>query len=79
MCNYEQVSGMCQTQELENRINFLVQKTGKSKLFYLEQMDNANIDELEKTYLTPDVLQQIRGDLTVITSLAELAHARGWD
>lgn len=79
MCNYERVSDMCQTQELENRINFLVQKTGKSKLFYLEQMDNANIDELEKTYLAPDILQQIRSDITVITSLAELAHARGWD
>lgn len=78
MCNYEQMSDIVD-KELENRINFLVQHTGKTKSFYMEQLDQTELHQLEQRYLSPDLLNQLNDNHLVSCELEEISQVRGWE
>lgn len=44
----------------EQRLNFLAEQTGRSKAFYLRQLIEHGLDDLEDYYLAADVLERVR-------------------
>ena len=48
------------TPEIEHRIDFLAAKTGRTKAFYLRQIIESGITDLEDYYLAAGVLERIR-------------------
>lgn len=55
--------------EIEQRLNFLTAETGRSKAFYLREMIERGLEEMEDYYLAAEVLERIRrGEEDVITA-----------
>jgi RHH-type rel operon transcriptional repressor/antitoxin RelB len=44
----------------EERLDFLASQTGRTKAFYLREMIEAGLDDLEDYYLAADVLERVR-------------------
>ena len=54
--------------ETERRLTFLAEQTGRSKAFYLREIIEKGIEDMEDYYLAADVLERIRkGDEQVYT------------
>jgi len=48
------------TPEIEQRLDLLVSKTGRSKAFYLREIIEQGLDDMEDYYLAADVLERVR-------------------
>ncbi len=48
------------SEEAERRLDFLASQTGRTKAFYLRQMIENGLDDLEDYYLAADVLERVR-------------------
>jgi RHH-type rel operon transcriptional repressor/antitoxin RelB len=48
------------SEKAEQRPDFLAAQTGRTKAFYLRQMIENGIDDLEDYYLAADVLERVR-------------------
>ena len=46
--------------EIERRLDFLVAQTGRTKAFYLREMMERGIEDMEDYYLAMQVLERIR-------------------
>jgi RHH-type transcriptional regulator, rel operon repressor / antitoxin RelB len=46
--------------EAEKRLQFLASQTGRTKAFYLRQIIEHGLDDLEDYYLAADVLERVR-------------------
>ena len=46
--------------ETEQRLNFLAAQTGRSKAFYLRELIDNGLADLEDYYLAADVLERVR-------------------
>ena len=46
--------------ETEDRLRFLAAQTGRSKAFYLRELIESGIDDLEDYYMAADVLERVR-------------------
>ena len=46
--------------ETEQRLDFLASQTGRTKAFYLREMIEQGIEEMEDYYLAADVLARVR-------------------
>ena len=46
--------------EAEQRLKFLASQTGRSKAFYLRELIESGLDDLEDYYLAADVLERVR-------------------
>jgi RHH-type transcriptional regulator, rel operon repressor / antitoxin RelB len=46
--------------EAEKRLDSLAEQTGRSKAFYLRQIIENGLDDLEDYYLAADVLERVR-------------------
>ena len=46
--------------ELEKRLDYLVSQTGRTKAYYLRQMIERGLDDMEDYYLAADVLERVR-------------------
>ena len=47
--------------ELAERLDRLASKTGRTKAFYLRQILEKGLSEMEDYYLAADVLERVRG------------------
>ncbi len=55
--------------EIEQRLDFLANQTGRTKAFYLRQMIENGMDDLEDYYLAAEVLERVRkGDELLYSS-----------
>ena len=55
--------------EIEERLAFLAAKTGRSKAYYLREILERGIEDLEDYYLAAEVLERIRrGEEDVVKS-----------
>jgi RHH-type transcriptional regulator, rel operon repressor / antitoxin RelB len=55
--------------EIEQRLNFLAAETGRSKAYYLREIIQRGLEDMEDYYLTAEVVERIRrGEEEVITS-----------
>jgi len=46
--------------ESEQRLNFLASQTGRPKAFYLRELIESGLNDLEDYYLAADVLERVR-------------------
>jgi RHH-type rel operon transcriptional repressor/antitoxin RelB len=63
----------------EQRLDFLAAQTGRTKAFYLRQMIENGLDDLEDYYLAADVLERVRQGGEKINSSSEVRADLGLD
>jgi RHH-type rel operon transcriptional repressor/antitoxin RelB len=61
----------------EQRLDFLAAQTGRTKAFYLRQMIESGLDDLEDYYLAADVLERVRQGKEEIHSSAQVRSDLG--
>ncbi|TIN48759.1 MAG: ribbon-helix-helix protein, CopG family [Mesorhizobium sp.] len=55
--------------EIEERLDFLAARTGRSKAYYLRELIERGLEDVEDYYLAAEVLERIRsGDEHVMTA-----------
>lgn len=63
--------------ELEHRLDFLAARTGRTKAYYLRQIIENGLDELEDYYLAADVVERIRRGEETTHSAADVRKDLG--
>lgn len=63
--------------ETEQRLDYLASHTGRTKAYYLRQIIEQGIEEMEDYYLAVDVLQRVRSGQEPVHSAAELRRDLG--
>ena len=67
------------TPDTEQRLDFLVAQTGRSKAFYLREIIERGLEDLEDYYLATDVLERFRKGTEKTYSTAEVSQALALD
>ena len=65
--------------ETEGRLDFLAAQTGRTKAFYLRELIECGIDDIEDYYLAADVLERVRRGEMRMYSSAEFRRYLGLD
>lgn len=65
--------------EVEERLDFLATQTGRSKAFYLRQIIEQGLEDLEDYYLAADVLERVRQGREAVHSTTDVRKALGLD
>ena len=65
--------------ETERRLDFLAVQTGRTKAFYLRELIERGLADLEDYYLAADVLERVRKGSEKLYSTAEVRDALGLD
>jgi RHH-type rel operon transcriptional repressor/antitoxin RelB len=65
--------------ELEKRLDRLAVKTGRTKAFYLREMIESGIAEMEQYYLAADTLARVRKGQEKVHSAASVRNDLGLD
>lgn len=63
----------------EQRLDFLAAQTGRTKAFYLREVIERGIEELEDYYLAADVLERVRKGEEKVYSAAQVRKDLGLD
>ena len=63
--------------ETESRISFLANETGRSKAYYLRQLIENGLDELEDYYLSEKVMERVRNGEEKTYSIEEVEKELG--
>ena len=63
--------------EVERRLAFLASQTGRTKAFYLREIIEQGIEDLEDYYLAADVLERIRKGREQTHAAADVRRALG--
>ena len=61
--------------EAEQRLDFLAAQTGRPKPFYLREMIERGLEDVEDYYLAMDVLERLREGKEQVYSAAEVKEA----
>ena len=65
--------------EIEQRLGFLAAQTGRTKAFYLRELIERGIEEMEDYYLAADVLERVRKGDEKVYSAAQVRKELGLD
>ena len=65
--------------ETERRLAFLASQTGRTKAFYLCEIIDRGLDEIEDYYLAADVLERIRKGQEQVYTAADVREELGLD
>jgi len=65
--------------EVEQRLEFLASQTGRSKAYYLREIIEQGIEEMEDYYLAADVLERVRKGQEPVHSAAHVRRELGLD
>lgn len=65
--------------ETEQRLDFLAAHTGRTKAFYLREIIESGLDNLEDYYLAADTLERVRKGQEAVHSAAEVRKDLGLD
>ena len=65
--------------ESEQRLDFLASQTGRSKAFYLRELIESGLDDLEDYYLAADVLERVRNGRERLHSAQDVRADLGLD
>lgn len=63
--------------ETEQRLELLASQTGRSKAYYLREIIERGLDEMEDYYLAADVLERVRKGEERVYSLDEVERDLG--
>ncbi len=67
------------TPDIEERLGFLAEKTGRTKSFYLREIIEQGLEDTEDYYLAAGVLEQVRRGREKTYSSAEVRKDLGLD
>ena len=65
--------------ETERRLTFLAEQTGRSKAFYLREIIEKGIEDMEDYYLAADVLERVRKGQEAVYTTEEIRRDLGLD
>lgn len=65
--------------DAEERLDFLVSQTGRSRAFYLGEIAERGLEDLEDYYLAAEVLQRVRAGSENVHTAAEVSRALALD
>ena len=65
--------------ETEKRLNFLAAQTGRTKAYYLRQIIEQGIEDMEDYYLAADVLERVRKGEEAVHPAADVRADLGLD
>jgi RHH-type rel operon transcriptional repressor/antitoxin RelB len=65
--------------ETEQRLDFLASKTGRTKAFYLREMIERGLEDMEDYYLAADILERLRQGTEKVYSSANVRNALSLD
>ena len=65
--------------ETEERLAYLASLTGRTKAFYLREIIERGLDDMEDYYLAADVLERVRKGQVRVYSAAEVRRDLGLD
>ena len=65
--------------EAEERLEFLVSETGRSKEFFLQELVERVMEDIEDCYLSIEVLERIRSGEETVHTAAEVRQALALD
>lgn len=65
--------------EMERRLDFLAAQTGRTKAFYLRELIERGLEDLEDYYLAADVLERVRKGEEEVFSAADVRKSLGLD
>ncbi len=63
----------------EQKLNFLAAQTGRSKAYYLREIIERGIEDMEDYYLAADVLERVRKGQEQVHSAADVRKDLGLD
>lgn len=63
----------------EQRLDFLASQTGRTKAFYLRELIEQGLEDMEDYYLAADVLERLRQGKENVYSSADVRHALALD
>ena len=64
---------------VEQRLDFLSAQTGRTKAYYLREIIQNGLEEMEDYYLAADVLERVRRGDEAVMSAAEVRKDLGLD
>ena len=64
---------------IEQRLDFLAAQTGRTKAYYLREIIENGLEEMEDYYLAAEVLQRVRKGDEAVMSAAEVRKDLGLD
>lgn len=67
------------TQETEQRLDFLASNTGRTKAYYLREIIEQGIEDMEDYYLAANVLERVRKGQEQVHSAADVRRDLGLD
>ena len=67
------------SEKAEQRLYFLAAQTGRTKAFYLRQMIESGLDDLEDYYLSAEVVERVRKGEEETHSSAQVRSDLGLD
>ena len=65
--------------EIEQRLDYLASQTGRTKAFYLREIIEQGIQEMEDYYLAADVLARVRKGKEQVHSAVDVRRDLGLD
>lgn len=65
--------------EIEQRLDFLASQTGRAKDFYVRELIERAVEDMEDYYLAADVLERIREGTEEVYSAEEVIRSLGLD
>lgn len=65
------------TPEVEQRLDFLAAHTGRTKAYYLREIIEQGLEDMEDYYLAADVLERVRKGQEQVYSAAEVRKDLG--
>ncbi len=65
--------------ETEERIRLLAATTGRTKAFYLREIIDRGLDDIEDYYLAADVLERVRKGLEDVHGAGEVRSELGME
>lgn len=65
--------------EVEQRLEFLVSSTGRSKAYFLREIIDHGLTDMEDYYLAAEVLGRVRKNQEVVHSAADVRKDLGLD
>ena len=65
--------------EIEQRLDFLAASTGRTKAYYLREIIERGLDEMEDYYLAAEVLERVRKGQEQVYSSTDVRKDLGLD
>ncbi len=67
------------TPDMEQRLDFLASQTGRSKTYYLRELVERGLEDLEDYYLAAEVVERLRKGTERVYSSAKVRESLGLD